>query len=174
MRDVLGDLKAHVAQLISSLRTGGGSVRVGMVAYRDLGDDFVTRSFPLTPLDSAGSAGLQTFIAGLHAAGGGDWPEALDQALHAAASMAWRGNVPSSLVVLGDAPAHAEHQAQALALAQAFATRIPGGAVSVIDTGSGADRFLQALPKHGAGQYVTYDGRILHSLLPAITGCPSK
>jgi hypothetical protein len=59
-------------------------------------------------------------------------------------------------------------------MAQAFATRIPGGAVSVIDTGSGAHRFLQALPKNGSGQYVTYDGHILHSLLPAITGCPSK
>ena len=31
---------------------------------------------------------------------------------------------------------------------------------------------MSALPRRGGGQYVTYDGHILKSLLPAITGVP--
>jgi hypothetical protein len=40
-------------------------------------------------------------------------------------------------------------------------------------TGSGGHAFMQALPRQGGGQYVTYDGHLLNSLFPAITGCPS-
>ena len=174
MGGVINDVKANVAQLVEKLRTGGGSVRVGIVAYRDIGDDFVTRSFPLTALDGEGVSGLNSFIAGLSAGGGGDWPEAVDQALNAATSMNWRGDVPSSIVVIGDAPAHPDREAAALAIAQAFSSKIPGGQVSLIDAGSGAQQFMRALPKAGGGQYVTYDGHILNSLFPAVTACPSQ
>ena len=35
MGGVINDVKANVAQLIATLRAGGGTVRVGIVAYRD-------------------------------------------------------------------------------------------------------------------------------------------
>jgi Mg-chelatase subunit ChlD len=173
MGGVINDVKANAAQLIATLRAGGGTVRVGIVAYRDSGDEYVVRSFPLTALDAAGTAVLNSFIADLRAGGGGDWPEKLDAALDAATAMAWRGDVVASIVVIADAPAHPQDQASAMAIAEAFATKIPGGQVSVVDTGSGGHAFLQALPKRGGGQYVTYDGHLLNSLFPAITGCPS-
>jgi Mg-chelatase subunit ChlD len=174
MRGVINDVKANVRQLITSLRTGGGAVRVGIVAYRDIHDAYVVLPFPLTALDDAGTAALLTFVSGLRATGGGDWPEKLDAALDVAAGMAWRGDVPSSIVVIADAPAHKQDEPVAFAIAEAFTTKIPGAQVSLIDTGSGGHAFMQALPKHGGGQYVTYDGHILNSLFPAITGCPSK
>jgi hypothetical protein len=174
MGGVINDVKANVAQLVASLRSGGGSVRIGLVAYRDKIDEYVTRAFPLTPLDEAGIASLNAYIASLQVGGGGDWPEAVDQALYTAAGMSWRGNVPSSIIVVGDAPAHPEQQQTAFAIGQAFSSKIPGGQVSVIDTGSGANAFMKALPEQGGGQYVTYDGHILNSLLPAITACPSQ
>ncbi|MGP0092325.1 MAG: vWA domain-containing protein [Xanthobacteraceae bacterium] len=173
MGGVINDVKANVAQLIAALRAGGGSVRVGIVAYRDTRDDYVVRSFSLTTLDAAGTAALNGFIAGLRATGGGDWPEKLDAALDVATAMTWRGDVASSIVVLADAPAHPQDQATALATAEAFTTKIPGAQVSLIDTGSGGHAFMQALPRRGGGQYVTYDGHLLNSLFPAITGCPS-
>lgn len=174
MGGVINDVKANAAQLIATLRAGGGAVRVGIVAYRDSGDDYVVRSLPLTVLDAAGTAALDGFITALRAGGGGDWPEKLDAALDAATAMAWRGDVAASIVVIADAPAHPQDQASALAIAEAFATKIPGGQVSVVDTGSGGHAFLQALSKRGGGQYVTYDGHLLNSLFPAITGCPSR
>ena len=173
MGGVINDVKANVAQLIATLRAGGGTVRVGIVAYRDSSDAYVVRRFPLTTLDAAGTAALNDYIASLRAAGGGDWPEKLDAALDAATSMAWRGDVPASIVVIADAPAHPQDQAVALAAAEAFTSKIPGAQVSLIDTGSGGHAFMQALPRRGGGQYVTYDGHLLNSLFPAITGCPS-
>jgi Mg-chelatase subunit ChlD len=172
MGGVINDVRANVAQLIATLRAGGGIVRVGIVAYRDSRDEYVVRPFPLTALDAAGTTALDAFIASLQARGGGDWPEKLDAALDVATGMAWRGDVPASIVVIADAPAHSQDQAAALATAEAFATKIPGAQVSVIDTGSGGHAFMQALPKRGGGQYVTYDGHLLNSLFPAITGCP--
>ena len=174
MGGVINDVKANVAQLIATLRAGGGIVRVGIVAYRDSRDDYVVRPFPLTTLDGAGTAALNGFVAGLRAAGGGDWPEKLDAALDIATGMEWRGDVAASIVVIADAPAHAQDQAAAVATAQAFTTKIPGAQVSLIDTGSGGHAFMQALPRQGGGQYVTYDGHLLNSLFPAITGCPSR
>jgi Mg-chelatase subunit ChlD len=174
MGGVINDVKANIRQLIASLRAGGGSVRVGIVAYRDVHDAYVVLPFPLTALDDAGTAALLTFVSGLRAAGGGDWPEKLDAALEVAAGMEWRGDVASSIVVIADAPAHKQDEAAAYAIAEAFSSKIPGAQVSLIDTGSGGHAFMQALPKRGGGQYVTYDGHILNSLFPAITGCASK
>lgn len=74
MGGVIDDVKASVYQLLNTLQAGGGSVRVGIVAYRDVGDDFVVKPFPLTDLHS-GMNGLTSFIGGLNAYGGGDWPE---------------------------------------------------------------------------------------------------
>jgi Mg-chelatase subunit ChlD len=173
MGGVINDVKANVAQLITTLRAGGGIVRVGIVAYRDSRDEYVVRPFPLTTLDAAGTAAINGFVASLRAAGGGDWPEKLDAALDTATSMTWRGDVPASIVVIADAPAHQQDQATAVATAEAFTTKIPGAQVSLIDTGSGGHAFMQALPRRGGGQYVTYDGHLLNSLFPAITGCTS-
>jgi Mg-chelatase subunit ChlD len=174
MGGVIGDVKARVSQLLASLKAGGGTVRVGLVAYRDYGDAYVVRSFPLSPLsDPATGAGLAAFIGGLSAAGGGDWPEAMASALDAATSMNWRGNVPASIVVIADAPPHPNEAQTANSLAQNFRSKIPGSQLSLIDTGSGGNAMMRNLPKYGGGQYVTYDGHILNSLLPAITGCKS-
>ena len=170
MGSVLGDVKANLQALIGNLRALG-SVRVGVVAYKDLCDREVVRPFPLTPLDEGGTAALSAFIATLTAGGGCDWPEKMDAALDVATSMAWRGGVPASIVIVADAPAHPQDEPAARATAQAFISMLPGAQVSLIDTGSGGHAFMQALPKSGGGQYVTYDGRILNSLFPAITGC---
>jgi Mg-chelatase subunit ChlD len=174
MGGVINDVKANVAQLITTLRAGGGRVRVGIVAYRDSRDEYVVRSFPLTTLDDTGVAALNGFVGSLRASGGSDWPEKLDAALGTATAMTWRAAVPASIVVIADAPAHPQDQAAALATAEAFTAKILGAQVSVIDTGSGGHAFLQALPRRGGGQYVTYDGHLLNSLFPAITGCPSQ
>src|SRR5882724_11712513 len=76
-------------------------LRVGLVAYRDIGDDYVTRDFALTgDLDA-----VFTELSGYQAAGGGDTPEdvdaALDDTLH---KMAWRDDAKKLVFLVGDAP----------------------------------------------------------------------
>jgi hypothetical protein len=173
MGSVLADLKVSLRSLVSNLSAAGGDVRIGAVAYKDSCDREVLRSLPLTPLDQQGINTLSAFIVGLQAFGGCDWPEKMDAALDTAASMAWRGNVPSSIVVIADAPAHTQDEQTALSIAQAFHTKLPGARVSLVDTGSGGHPFMRALPRSGGGEYVTYNGRILNSMFPAIMGCKS-
>jgi hypothetical protein len=172
MAGVLGDVKARIAELLASLKMDGSQVRVGIVAYRDYVDTYVVRSLPMVPLDDQGSlASLTAFVSGLQAAGGGDWPEAMAPALDAATSMAWRGDVPATIVVIADAPPHARDEATATSIVQNFQSKIPGSQVSLVDTGSGGNAFMRHLPSVGGGKYVTYDGKILNSLYPAINSC---
>ncbi len=173
MGGVLTDVKLNLTQLVASLRGVGAGVRVGVVSYKDLCDSNVVQSLPLQVLDEPGLAQVTGFINGMSAGGGCDWPEKMDAALATATSMAWRSGVPASIVVIADAPAHPEDEQTVLATAAAFKDKLPGALVSLVDTGSGAHPFMQALPRSGGGQYVTYDGHILKSLYPAITGCPS-
>jgi len=76
-------------------------LRIGLVAYRDIGDDYVTRDFSLTSdLDA-----VFTELSSYRAAGGGDTPEdvdaALDDTLH---KMRWRDDAKKLVFLVGDAP----------------------------------------------------------------------
>jgi hypothetical protein len=76
-------------------------VRIGLVAYRDIGDEYVTRDFALTgDLDS-----VFTELSSYRAAGGGDTPEDVDAALYDALhKMQWRGDAKKLVFLVGDAP----------------------------------------------------------------------
>ncbi|MDB4954528.1 MAG: hypothetical protein JWO36_2097 [Myxococcales bacterium] len=76
-------------------------LHVGLVAYRDLGDEYITRDFPLTAdLDSV-FAELSSY----QAAGGGDAPEDVDAALFDAVhKMQWRDGAKKMVFLVGDAP----------------------------------------------------------------------
>src|SRR5881392_4274032 len=52
-------------------------IRMGLVAYRDIGDDYVTRKVELT----TDIQDLYANLLELRARGGGDWPESVNEAL---------------------------------------------------------------------------------------------
>jgi Mg-chelatase subunit ChlD len=83
-------------------------IRIGLVAYRDKGDAYVTRRVDLSAdLDSVYAA-LMDFQAG----GGGDTPESVNQALHEAIhDMSWSREDQAYKVVflVGDAPPHMDY-----------------------------------------------------------------
>ena len=77
------------------------NLRVGLVAYRDLGDEYVTRDFSLTDDLDAVFAELSAYQAG----GGGDVPENVDAALYDAVhKMKWRDGAKKMIFLVGDAP----------------------------------------------------------------------
>jgi hypothetical protein len=92
-------------------------VRVGLVAYRDLGDEYVTRTFPLShDLDS-----VYKHLRGFQAIGGGDSPEAVQDGLSDAVNkMQWSDarRVAKMIFLVGDAPAHAHDQSRLLTAAK--------------------------------------------------------
>lgn len=84
-------------------------IRIGLVGFRDRGDEYVTRVFDLTTdLDSM-YAHLMDFSAG----GGGDGPESVNAALvEAVHGMRW-SNAPGAykaVFLVGDAPPHMDYQ----------------------------------------------------------------
>ena len=86
----------------------GGEVRIGLVPYRDRGDAYVTRVFPLTNnLDQ-----VYSDLQGFRADGGGDAPESVNQALHEAVSeIAWSDSprVMRTIFLVGDCPPHMDY-----------------------------------------------------------------
>lgn len=83
-------------------------IRIGLVAYRDRGDAYVTKVVDLSDdLDSV-YATLMDF----EAEGGGDTPESVNEALHAAVhNMSWSQTDQAYQVVflVGDAPPHMDY-----------------------------------------------------------------
>ena len=81
-------------------------LRVATVAYRDRGDDFVTRIYDF----DGDIPGFLETVRGLHADGGGDYPESLNQGLHEALTdTSWRPHSIKLLFLLADAPPHLDY-----------------------------------------------------------------
>lgn len=104
MQNEIDNVKSKVKELVAKLAGGKPApvVRVGLVAYRDRGDDYVTKAFPF----SANIDNVVKDIANLEADGGGDTPEALNEGLHAALhELKWDEDKKTAklLFLIGDA-----------------------------------------------------------------------
>jgi uncharacterized protein YegL len=86
----------------------------GLVGYRDLGDDYVTRKFPLT----TDLQGIYASLLAFQAKGGGDTPESVNEALDVAVTqLGWsdkdqgqeRDATRRILFLVGDAPPHMDY-----------------------------------------------------------------
>lgn len=104
MGDELGYLQAEVGDVISRVQTElpNADIRLGLVFYRDFGDEYVVKSFDFTSDISA----QQTVLKKQRAAGGGDYPEAVHEALAETLGLSWREDARKILVPVLDAPPH--------------------------------------------------------------------
>jgi len=83
-------------------------LKIALVGYRDRGDDYVTKVFDLSEDIDTVYANLTKF----QAAGGGDTPESVNQALHEAVTkLAWSSNrdVLKIIFLVGDCPPHMDY-----------------------------------------------------------------
>lgn len=111
-RELIGITRA------AARKAPGVSIRYGLVAYRDHGDDYVVRNYGFT-----GSAGeMAGWLRGLSADGGGDYPEAAAAALKAGVGLDWRRGKGERLMLhVADAPPHDGQAADYLRAAKAAA-----------------------------------------------------
>lgn len=109
--DVTGSMGDEIAFLQSELRSILASlsarhpqldIRIGFVFYRDQGDDFITQTVPF----GSDLAAAQRQLAGHRAGGGGDTPEAVQDAMIRAAGLDWRPDAVKTLLLVADAPPH--------------------------------------------------------------------
>src|SRR5207245_6789932 len=83
-------------------------IRMGLVAYRDIGDDYVTRKIELT----RDIQDLYANLLELKARGGGDWPESVNEALDVAVNkLQWTtgGDTRRIVFLVGDAAPHIDY-----------------------------------------------------------------
>jgi uncharacterized protein YegL len=133
-------------------------ISMGLVAYRDRGDAYVTRVVDLDrDLDS-----MYAQLLGLAADGGGDGPEAVNEALDAAINrISWSQDEGTYRVVflVGDAPPHMDYQDDVKYADTVAAAVAKGIVVNTIQCGGLSDtvapwRHIAAL---GRGRYFTVE-----------------
>ena len=97
-----------IASTMASANTAP-DIKMGLVAYRDRGDAYVTQTIALSnDLDS-----MYAKLMDFQADGGGDGPESVNQALHDAVNkISWSQNPNTYKVIflVGDAPPHMDYQ----------------------------------------------------------------
>lgn len=130
MAEFLRRVKIKIANLIATFKKLVPTARIGLVTYRDVGDDFVTRKHQLTH----GTKSLQIFLRDIDPVGGGDKEEAVDEALRVAIDdLNWKKYSKKIILLIGDAPPHQQDMPNATKLIEKFRKKM-GGMVATLDT----------------------------------------
>ncbi len=144
MGDDIQEAREQMRAILTDLSTRNPDRRVGIVAYRDREDDYVSQTF--LSLD-ADDDRIQAGITALEVDGGGDLREhvyaGLDEALR---NQAWRAGAAHHIVLIGDAPPHDDYRDDprtfdsVMTLAQS-----PGAQVHIHTIGVQCDALCQGL-----------------------------
>jgi Mg-chelatase subunit ChlD len=133
-------------------------IRIGLVAYRDRGDAYVTRIVDLSAdLDS-----MYATLMDFQADGGGDGPESVNAALYDAVhKVSWRQDAQAYKVVflVGDAPPHMDYQDDVKYPQTLSDARAQGIVVNAIQCGSfeGTAGEWQHIAQLAGGEYFQVD-----------------
>ena len=141
------------------------AVRIGLVAYRDRGDRYVTQVLPLTSdLDKVYST-----LMDYRAEGGGDGPENVRRALadgvrRAGWSQKGSSRLAQIIFLVGDAPPHEDYRDEPDTATTAAEAVRKGMIINTIQCGTQGDtkRVWQSIASHGQGQYfsIAQDGGV--------------
>jgi hypothetical protein len=112
--DTTGSMGEEIAAVKSTIQKVSAAfgdqtikIRVGLVEYKDRGDEFVTKTYPMT-FDTASFARQ---VGSLSAGGGGDTPESVNEGLHVGLTgLEWsKSAVARFAFLIGDAPPHLDY-----------------------------------------------------------------
>lgn len=136
------------------------STRYGLVAYRDRGDEYITRRYDFT----GDVTNFQRDLNSVVAAGGGDTPESLNQAFYEGLTMLdWRGDDTIKLVFLvADAPPHINYSddvSYAESMQYALANGIKVHPIASGGLDNQGEFILRQIAQHTMGKFLflTYD-----------------
>lgn len=107
MGDEMSYLQAELLGILERVRESNSEldIRAGFIVYRDEGDAYVVKDYPFTDDLSA----FEAELADQSARGGGDFPEAMHDALSAGLKFDWRDDAVKVNMLVADAPPHDEH-----------------------------------------------------------------
>jgi hypothetical protein len=130
-------------------------IRMGLVAYRDIGDEYVTKRFELT----TDIQDLYAKLLELRARGGGDWPESVNEALHMSVTqLAWTpgSEICRIMFLVGDAPPHMDYAQDVKYPDVTRMARERGIIVNAVQAGGARDteRVWREIAQIGGGRYI--------------------
>jgi Mg-chelatase subunit ChlD len=166
MTGLIDGAKQRIWQIVNEVMTTPShpAVKVGLVAYRDRGDEYVTKTLPLTnDLDLVYST-----LMDYRAEGGGDAPEnvrgALAQGVRSAGWSNGSENVAQIIFLVGDAPPHNDYPEEPDTNTTATEAAQMGMIVNTIQCGEmqGTREAWQSIASMGEGQYfvIAQDGGV--------------
>jgi Mg-chelatase subunit ChlD len=130
-------------------------IRMGLVAYRDIGDEYVTKTFNLT----TDIQDLYANLLELKARGGGDWPESVNEALEVGVTkLAWTQGpeIRRIMFLVGDAPPHMDYKQDTKYPDVIRTARDRGIVVNAVQAGGARDteRVWREIAQRGDGRYI--------------------
>lgn len=172
MSDEIRYLQAELTSIVDDLkeRHRNLDVQVGFVFYRDIGDQYVTRTVDF----GRDIAKANQILGQQRANGGGDYPEAMDQALIRAVGASWRPDSVKSLVLVADAPPHDDKFGQTLLAAEAArAKNIHITPLAASGVGDKAEYVMRAMAAATQSRYLflTDDSGVGNPHAPPAVAC---
>jgi len=126
----LREVTYKIENLAETFRKLVPTCRIGLVAYRDVGEDFITKIQPLT----YGTTSLHGFLTDIEACGGGDYEEAVDEAVRVAVEeFNWNERSKKIILLIGDAPPRTGGVSKVIDLIDKFRVEM-GGRFAALDT----------------------------------------
>jgi len=130
-------------------------IRMGLVAYRDIGDEYVTKKFDLT----TDIQDLYAHLLELRAQGGGDWPESVNEALETGVTkLNWTqgAEICRILFLVGDAPPHMDYAQDTKYPEVLRMAHDRGIIVNAVQAGGAHDteRVWREIAQRGDGRYI--------------------
>jgi Mg-chelatase subunit ChlD len=107
MAEEIAAVKSTLQKVATALSSANVRVRIGLVEYKDRGDPFVTKVYPMT----TDIASFSRLVAGIEASGGGDTPESMNEGVHVGINgLRWSDTAVARLAfVIADAPPHLDY-----------------------------------------------------------------
>jgi Mg-chelatase subunit ChlD len=130
-------------------------IRMGLVAYRDIGDEYVTKTFNLT----TDIQDLYANLLELKAHGGGDWPESVNEALEIGVTkLNWTQGpeICRIMFLVGDAPPHMDYKQDTKYPDVVRMARERGIVVNAVQAGGARDteRVWREIAQRGDGRFI--------------------
>lgn len=166
MGGLIEGAKQKIWSIVNGVMSGKdkANVKIGLVAYRDNGDAYVTKVLPLTDdLDK-----VYTTLMAYEASGGGDTPEnvrrALADGVHKVEWSKKNKNTSQIIFLVGDAPPHNDYPQEPDVLETTAKAVSQNMIVNTIQCGNlnGTKEIWQEIARRGEGKYfaIAQDGGV--------------
>ncbi|MDR2151823.1 MAG: VWA domain-containing protein [Helicobacteraceae bacterium] len=158
MSNLIDGAKRKIWSIANSIidQNPNAYVRVGLAGYRDVGDDYIVRYYPLTD----DMQGIYQKLLAFDANGGGDTPESVNEALDVAVTkMGWSAADKKTIRVIflvGDAPPHMDYKQDRKYQEVVAEARQRGIIVNAVQAGdlSSTQKIWREIARLGGGDYI--------------------